>query len=224
MIFTSCVKDPIADHLSNEAGSTLGTEGNYKISTFKLPGDQLLLPDGLGPVMFHLTSHTNGDQRAYDGKITAYDAQTRLCKMMIPLTQEIPDGDYTLKFRTGENRFLNTRFDITVRSEMVGRLLESRFIYGIFVQQGTADDPYLVTDDLFFDLLYTLRQDPAHGEGSYFLQTENITANSRGLMPTAADSPTKVLPGSITAADIRSNFLMRVRAAPRIMPWDCFAS
>lgn len=180
VLVAGCSRDPDPVVLQNEVGSTLETEGNYKISSFKLPSDQLLLPDGLGPVMFHLTSHTNGNQRVYDGKIIAYDAQTHLCKMMIPLAQEIPDGDYTLKFRTGENRFLNTQFAVTVRSEMIGRLLESRFIYGIFAQQGTADDPYLVTDDLFFDFLYTLRQDSTHGEGSYFLQTENITANQQG--------------------------------------------
>lgn len=180
VLMAGCSRDPDPVVRQNEAGSTLETEGSYKISSFKLPADQLILPDGSSPVMFQLTSHTNGDLRAYDGRISAYDAQTRLCKMMIPLSQVIPDGDYSLKFRTGENRFLNVQFAITVRSEMISRLLESRFIYGIFAQQGSSDDPYLVTDDLFFDFLYTLRQDPAHGEGSYFLQTENITANQQG--------------------------------------------
>ncbi len=178
-MMASCARE-VNPVLSNDSGSTLHTEGDHKISRFILPVDELRLPDDATEMVFHLTSHTDAGEHTFEGNIAPANALNHLCEMRIPTAQQIPDGDYTMKFHTAQDRFLNTQFIVTIRSEMVSRLLGSQFIYGAFAQKGTVDDPYLVTDDLFFDFLYTLRQDPAHGKGTYFLQTENITANQQG--------------------------------------------
>ena len=165
--------------LSNEIGSTLRTEGNYKISGFALPVTQLSLPDG-GRFGLLMTSQTDGTDYRYDGNISKADTQNYLCEIMIPIDAHIPDGDYNMKFITAENKFLNTQLSVTVRSEMVSRLVKSTFIYGIFAQKGTPDDPFRVTTGIFHDFLNLLQEDPAHAEGLCFLQTENIIANRQG--------------------------------------------
>lgn len=170
-----CVKESINDHLSNQAGSTLKLVGEYKISAFTLPGNQLTLPGGNDSFVFHLTSRSNGDKIAYDGRITTNNTQDYLCEIMIPKQDLIPDGDYTLMMSSGDRDYLNRRLWITVRSEMVSRVLESEFVYTIFAQQGTAEDPYQVTNDLFSGFLELLLQDPGQGEGFYFVQTEDIS-------------------------------------------------
>lgn len=163
---------------SNEIGSTLKTDGEYKISTFMLASDQLPLYGEAAPgeVTFLLTSQENGSEYSFNGEISAaQNGQGYLCSIRIPSQQTIPDGNYDLKIRTGEQKTLNTLLSVAVRSEMVSSLLGSSFIYGIFTQKGTADDPYGVTDSLFADFLAMLQKDPSHGEGAYFVQTEDVS-------------------------------------------------
>lgn len=174
VLVIGCVKDSINNHLSNQAGSILKLEGEYKISAFTLPGDQLTLPGGNDSFVFHLTSHSKGDKIAYDGRITTNNTQDYLCEIIIPEQELIPDGDYTLMLSWGDQNYLNRRLLITIQSEMVSRVLESKFVYAIFAQQGTAEDPYQVTNDLFSGFLELL-QDPGQGEGLYFVQTEDIS-------------------------------------------------
>lgn len=161
---------------SNDIGSTLEEVGEYKISTFTLSNEIMGADESLESVVITL--------KAVDGSILEYDAAVEVartmlkCRMRIPKTESIPDGEYVLTARVSDGTKLGGSVQVVFKDEMLHTIQATAIEFTKLSGEGTQESPYLIgnTTD-FTSLISNLRRDSiAHGTGLYFRQTASFSA------------------------------------------------
>ena len=171
----------------NELGSSISVVGDFKMSSFVIPNEGLGILNENEQLHLHLTSLTNAETVIFDGKIKKMDIPNLHCVMMIPLKEMLADGDYLLKIskertsRAEDMVFMNMQFLITMKDEMLFKILRSDFAYNGLEGPGSANQPYEIGSTEAFEIFfYSLGLDPNHGKGRYFIQTADFNGPQQG--------------------------------------------
>ena len=186
LCLTGCNKED--EIRSNDFGSKLEVSGDYKLSSFVLANSGLGLLGVNEQLQLHLSSLSNSQDIIFNGKISKTDASSVHCVMMIPRREWLADGDYLLKIskelisKAENSVFLNMQFQITIKDEMLSKVLSSNFIYTELDGLGTsAENPYKIGSTKALEaFFYLLRMDPSHGKGSFFKQTADFDGPQQG--------------------------------------------
>lgn len=175
-ILSGCSEDSL---LSNEIGSTLEENDSYKISTFSLSNNIMGADESVDRVTINLKSE-NITSLQYSADVIVSNS-TMKCRMMIPKTESIPDGNYVLTAILPDNTKLGGCFKVVFKNDMLRTIQEEQIEYTKLNGEGTEENPYIInsTDD-FKSLINNLRRDSlAHGAGRYFKQTATFDAPSQ---------------------------------------------
>lgn len=172
-VFTGCSDDLLR---SNDIGSTLEEEGEYKVSTFALSNEIMGADETVESIVVNL--------KADDGSTLEYDASVEVtqnvlkCRMRIPKTESIPDGEYVLTARVSDGTKLGGSVQVVFKDEMLHTVQATAIEYTKLSGEGTQESPYIIgSKDDFTSLISNLRRDSiAHGAGLYFRQTASFNA------------------------------------------------
>lgn len=171
--FTGCSDDL---HLTNAIGSELQESGNYRISRFAIEKTMWNIPDGTEEINVLLTSRSDNSKSTYAAKVEN-KGDNYIIGILIPKKDHIPDSDYYLTATLNDGTPLGRKFEITMREEMVHKILGSTIVMH-FAGDGSSSDPYLIKSrDDFDSFLRELYCDSiTHCAGLYFKQTADFTA------------------------------------------------
>lgn len=175
-ILSGCSDDSL---LSNDIGSTLEEDGDYKISTFTLSNEIMGADETVESVTINLKSD-DGTALQYMAEVEV-EKQLLKCHMRIPKTEYIPDGEYELTALLSDGTKLGGSFKVLFKDEMLHAVQEEQIEYTKLNGEGTEEDPYIIgSKDDFYALINNLRRDSiAHGSGRYFKQTATFNAPSQ---------------------------------------------
>lgn len=180
LLFIAAVFNGCSDDLmSNAIGSTLEEDGDYKISTFTLSNDVMGADETLESVIIILTSG-EGHTLEFYASVTV-DESLFKCRMRIPKTETVPDGEYLLTARVPDGPKLGGRVSVIFKDEMLHTVQGTAVEYTDLEGDGSWYDPYIINSkDDFKALINNLRRDSKlHGAGLYFKQTATFDAPSQ---------------------------------------------
>ncbi|MDL2209050.1 hypothetical protein LJB97_05455 [Parabacteroides sp. OttesenSCG-928-O15] len=170
LCFAGCQdeKDPVIE--TNSYGSNKEICGDYKISRYTISNKLLEIKEKLGRLDHHLYSIESGREYTFEGRLTEVGDMLRV-EMLIPLREELADGEYRLYFSTEEEERLVASFHIMVANEMVSAVAAEKIDYGSkFKGSGTSLDPYIVEKlSTLFNLLH--KDSLQHAAGLHFRQS-----------------------------------------------------
>lgn len=161
-------KDPVIE--TNSYGSTKEISGDYKISRYTISNRILEIKEKLGHLNHHLRSVESGREYTFEGRLAEVGDMLRV-EMLIPLREELADGEYSLCFSTKAEERLVATFQIKVANEMVSAVTVEKIDYGNkFKGSGTKADPYIVEKlSTLFSLLH--KDSLQHAAGLHFRQS-----------------------------------------------------
>lgn len=164
--------------ITNDIGSSLEYEGEYKISTFTISNETMVADLSLQDAVVVLTPLTSG------GRSLEYSAKTEVslkaikCRMHIPQTETIPNGTYTMSLRLSDGTKLGGILRVTFKDDMLLSAELESIEYTKLSGEGTMEKPYLINSKTdFTSFINNLRRDSiTHGAGRYFKQTATFDA------------------------------------------------
>ena len=162
---------------TNSIGSELKESGDYKISRFAIDKTMWNIPEGTEEIQLSLISQTDNSELTFKAQVEQKNEST-IIAILIPKDEKIPDSDYHLTATLPDGTIIGRKIDITVRYEMVHKILGSSKLLNFRYGDGSKENPYLInSSDDFNQLLYELYCDSVyHCAGLYFKQTADFRA------------------------------------------------
>ena len=118
---------------TNSIGSVLKESGDYKISRFAIDKTMWNIPEGTEEIQLSLISQTDNSELTFKAQVEQKNEST-IIAILIPKDEKIPDSDYHLTATLPDGTIIGRKIDITVRYEMVHKILGSskllNFRYG----------------------------------------------------------------------------------------------
>lgn len=178
LLWTGCNSDDL--FLSNDLGSRLESEGEYRLSSFTLKPGVWEIPDGTTSLRIQLQSHTDNSLTEYKATVQQNESNPQFT-LYIPKGEKIIDSDYDLTACLMDGTWLRTRLKVMFQEEMLHTLMASSVKYALEKGIGTAEDPYQInTMDDFSEFELALSNDSVtHAAGLYFRQTGDFDAPRR---------------------------------------------
>ncbi|MGN1246564.1 MAG: hypothetical protein ACI4UN_08010 [Muribaculaceae bacterium] len=163
-------------YMTNEAGSELTEDSQYRISRFNVEEHLWDIPADHEEIALILTSKSDGLERTFRARVE-HKSGGYVIGMLIPKKESLPDSDYSMRATLADGTSLGSIIHVIIRNEMVHRLLGSEVEYKL-EGSGTEKDPYRVKNAKDFNtLLLSLSRDTiAHASGLHFRQTADFTA------------------------------------------------
>lgn len=168
----------------NVPGELQGT-GDGRVTVVHLRTLGLDGQDTQGDVTFCLENPSSLQSLKFAGHLRNSD-DTRddgslACHIRIGST-DIPDGVYFMKIESENVGGLGSR-KVRFISNVGEEAQNEAMSYDDLEGSGTSGDPYLINDDGdFLTMIWYLEEDPDHGYGKYFLQTESFDVPRRSQM------------------------------------------
>ncbi len=165
---------------SNELGSILEEQGDFKLSTFTLPEGTWEIADTVRMIRIKLLSHTDNKSLDFDVEVKR-NTTVPAYSIYIPKSEEIPNSDYDLTAYLTDGSRLGTKLVVSFQQEMLHEIISSTIQYTGLTGEGTEDDPYIISSENDFKALRSnLRKDStAYASGLYFRQTADFNAPDR---------------------------------------------
>lgn len=168
-------------YLKNEIGSELTENSDFRISSFYVSRDLWTIPADVTSIDVILESKSDGTIYQLAATVE-HGLEDYTVSVMIPKDKHLPDGDYLISGALTDGTRLGSYIEVTVRDEMVQKVLSVAFQYNLS-GSGTQDDPYQIDSaDAFKQFLTGLSNDSSHAAGVYFRQTADFaTAAKSGV-------------------------------------------
>lgn len=176
----SCTDDaPVIKR--NAFGSSLEISNNHKISLFTLSNKLLQITMQESCMQVELQSHSSGETLNLKGEIREA-AENLTGVIFIPKQIQIADSDYDVIFKNSNGVAYGARFKVTIKDEMLYKVLDEEISYMGLNGSGNENDPYLIgTEDEYYSFLSNLLRDSlTHGANLHFMQTASFNAPSEG--------------------------------------------